>query len=244
MYVKTTHYSTIDTNSTNLTWPLTLLFLVVLASLTFICHAQVKEPATIVDDKVHLNVTFQPLFLLNSAFKFDLELRQGNHKLSFIGGMELYNGSTRVLYGQRNNFGETTADRIKGYGINLALKYKISTGGKASHFYFNPGVVLRSFDMKLIGPMFYSYVENNVEYITYGTTEATFKISPFLVYGNFGYHYITDGFILDLYTGIGYKKSQKIEEVEQIRNYEDHFYGYNHNGIIVQAGLKFGFQIR
>jgi hypothetical protein len=195
-------------------------------------------------NKIRLNLTFQPLFLINNALKFDFEVRPAKGKWAFIGGAEFYRGNIGSLHSRKNEFGEPVSDKIKGHGINLALKYNLSGSDKKGHFYVSPGMVWRSLELQLKGPMFYSYTEYNVEYITYGEAEASYRVKPFLGYANLGYQLSTGIFVFDVYTGVGYKTSKKIADLEQMRNYDQHFYGYTHKGMIVQGGIKLGVRLK
>jgi hypothetical protein len=205
--------------------------------------AQSKETAQ-PSNKLQYNLTFQPLFLLNRAIKLDLELNQSERKIAFIAGAEFYNGDVGMVQSQRNEFDEAIHDKVKGIGINLALKYNLSGSTRKGHFYVSPGFVFRNLELQLKGPGFYSYMEDNVEYFAYGETEKSYKVKPTLFYANFGYQLVAGVVVIELYGGLGYKSSKEVPELERARSYSEYFQGYTHNGNIIQGGIKLGFQLK
>ena len=193
-----------------------------------------------------ISISFQPIFLLNNALKVDVEMQQKEKAGAFIGGLEVYTGKITILYPQESNLEETNnQDIINGIGLNLAYKLKFQKSEKLTSFYFSPGVTIRNFKLTLNGEGFYAFEQDGVEYYTYGPIEKNYPINSALFYGNLGYHKVwKTTMLLDAYLGFGYKTATKNNEVEFSRNYEQYAYGFNFNGYAVQAGLKFGFQIK
>ncbi len=192
-----------------------------------------------------ISISFQPVFLLNNALKVDLEMQQKEKASAFIGGLEVYNGKIALLYPQSKLEETNNEDRINGIGLNLAYKLKFQKSEKLTSFYFSPGVTLRNLKLTLKGEGFYTFVQDGVEYYTYGPVEKSYPINSALFYGNLGYHKVwKTTMLLDAYLGFGYKSSTRNNEVELSRNYEKYTYGFNFNGYSAQAGLKFGFQIK
>ncbi len=189
-----------------------------------------------------LSVTFHPLFLLNNAIKVDAEL-QGKKSLAFIAGLELYNGKISDLYRQTNNFEEPIDDQIFGLGINLAVKYKIDQSEDVNSFYFSPGLTFRRLDIKVNGPAYYAYLQDGIEYYTYGDVKQSHKVNPLLIYGNFGRYYEFNSVVADIYFGVGYKVLSQNKELLNTRKYHKAMFGYNYEGPTFQLGIKLGWQI-
>ena len=198
-----------------------------------------------VPSNYRLSITAQPIFLFNSAFKIDAELQRKQNKNAFIGGLEIYTGKTNLLYNNINIDDENIDDEVNGFGLNLAYKLKLKNSDEIRGFYFSPGITLRNFNINTKGEGFYTYKEGGVEYITYGLIDKDYNIKGALIYGNFGFQKAWKStLVLDLYTGIAYKNSTRIDDLELSRDYEKPTYGYNYNGYLIQAGVKIGFQIK
>ena len=223
---------------------LTLVFIISSLCLTsFFAHAQGEETKS-KDKSKKLDVFFEPLFLLNKAIKLDVEYQLKNPKLSVIGGFEIYNGPTNSLYDDVNSTGEPIKDIINGYGINLGSKFKLGKPKTNGNFYVSPGLTYRSLDLKISGPMYYTFMENGLEYITYGNAEQKFHINSVLIYGKVGYSYsISNLLIFDVYGGIGYKTATNLPNLKLERSYDNNVYGYNYKGLLPLAGAKIGFRI-
>lgn len=219
-------------------------FIAVFSLLSSITFAQETKPekSEASSDKA-ISVAFHPLFLFNNALKIDAEL-QTQKPLAFIVGAEFYSGRTQDLYTQTNRFGEPTEDKISGIGINLALKYKADQSGQVNSYYFSPGLTYRYLNMELNGPGFYSYLQDGIEYQTYGDSQHNYKLHPVLIYGNFGRYYELNSVVADIYLGIGYKALAQNDELKKSRNYHKSTYGYNYRGPILQFGIKLGWQIK
>lgn len=192
-----------------------------------------------------LNITIQPIFLLNGAFKIDAELQQKENKNAFTGGLEIYTGKTNLLYNNSDVDDTNIDDEVNGIGLNLAYKLKINHSDKIGGFYFSPGITLRTFKLNTNGEGFFTYEDGGVEYITYGLIDKDYNIKGALIYSNFGFQKAWKStLIMDFYTGIAYKNSTRNDELELSRDYEKPTYGYNYSGYLIQAGVKIGFQIK
>ncbi|RZL47033.1 MAG: hypothetical protein EOP00_13165 [Pedobacter sp.] len=161
-----------------------------------------------------------------------------------IGGFEIYNGQTNTLYDQINKTGEAFNDEIEGFGINIGSKFKVKKSKENGYLYLSPGITYRSLDLKISGPMYYTFIENGSEFITYGNAEQKFHINNVLIYGKVGYSYaISNLLIFDIYGGIGYKTTTNLPAFKLERNYDENVYGYNYKGLLPLGGIKIGFRI-
>lgn len=208
------------------------------------CFAQETSPqsASKSSNKA-ITIGIHPLFLFNKTVKLDAEFQKADKPLAYVVGVEWYNGNINDLYRKRNSYGEKVEDRIAGFGINAAVKYKFSQSGRFNSYYFSPGVTFRHLVVKLDGPMFYSYMEDGMEYFLYGQAQKDIAINPVLLYGTFGRYFEIDGFVLDMYFGLGHKLLKQNKELQTSRHYHEAMYGYNYSGATFLLGFKFGFQI-
>jgi len=208
----------------------------------FYAAAQDVQPNATVGQ--HLSISVQPLFLFTNALKMDVEWQRPLKKLAFIGGAEFYNGPVSPIFRTEQKYGDQTEDRINGFGITAALKYKFRAD-KISSFYFSPGITYRRLNLKLTGPAYYSYLENDIEYYSYGNVVQEHQLHPVIIYGNIGVQHVEkSGLLADVYVGIAYKTVNRIHRVEVDRDYEKRSYGYNYRGLLFQAGVKLGFQLK
>ena len=221
-----------------------IFLLLALSALTPVC-AQTGGMQKEAKGNPLVSVSIQPLFLLNNALKLDAEIQKEGSRLVFIVGGEMYNGQIKSLYQQVNSFGEAIEDHVSGFGVNAALKYIVSRKGANGSYYISPGITYRNIDLTLKGPGFYSYLENDIEYIAYGETEQQFNRKPLLVYGNFGFQYAKrNALVIDVFGGIAYKSLAENAALRQIRDYEKPMFGYEYAGFLIQAGVKLGFQFK
>lgn len=225
-----------------------LFFSLVVCLIVFqtISLAQMTKVSTDASGKnnLPLSVSFQPIYLLNNTLRFDVEMQQKEKASAFIGALEIINGKTALLY-KNNNDDEPSKDNVFGAGLGFAYKLKLNPTEKLTSFYFSPGVILRTMKITLKGNDYYSYVDDGIEYFTFGETEREYPIHSALFFGNLGYHKVwTTSILLDAYCGFGYKQSTRNNLLETNRDYEKPLYGFNFNGFNFQAGVKFGFQIR
>jgi hypothetical protein len=221
------------------------LIIVFIINSNLVSAQSVKQNIKRNDSLTRLDLLVQPIFLFNNAFKLDVEIQLKKSKFSMIGGLEIYTGNTSTIYKHINNNGENTYDKINGFGINIASKYLIGKFNKTKVFYISPGLTYRSLNLKLKGPMYYSYIENDVEYIAYGPSQQNFHINSVLLYTQLGYKYkFSNFFSIDVYTGIGYKKVNSLPVLELERDYEENAYGYNYKGFLPLVGFKLGFKLR
>ncbi|RZJ74743.1 MAG: hypothetical protein EOO47_20695 [Flavobacterium sp.] len=210
---------------------------------SFFAHAQHEETKT-KDTTKKVDVFFEPLFLLNEAIKLDVSYQLNQPRIAVIGGFEIYNGKTNILYDDINKEGELIKDNIEGFGINLGATFKLSKHVSNASFYLSPGLTYRSLDLKISGPMFYTFVENGLEYITYGNAEQKFHINSVLIYGKLGYSYaISNLLVFDVYGGFGYKTATNLPLLKLERKYDENAYGYNYKGLLPLGGVKFGLRI-
>ncbi|OAQ38237.1 hypothetical protein A5893_15685 [Pedobacter psychrophilus] len=208
--------------------------------------AQLGKVSTDADakSKFPLSISFQPIFLMNNTVRFDAEIQQKEKSSAFVVGLEVINGKTDLLYRNIND-DEAEKDYVSGGGINLAYKLKLKPTEKLTSFYFSPGITLRTLEFAVKGDAFYSYIEDGIEYITFGESETKYPINSGFLFANFGYHKVWNtNILLDTYFGYGYKMSSRNELLERNRNYEQPIYGFNYNGFVLQAGIRFGFQIK
>jgi len=189
-----------------------------------------------------ISVTFNPIFLFNNTIKLDAEL-QTKKPWAVIVGAEFYSGGIKSLYSQSNNFNEPVDDEIGGFGVNLAIKYKFDQSGDVNSYYFSPGLTYRQLNLTLNGPAYYSYMQDGIEYYTYGATTQSQKVSPVVLYGNIGRYYELGSIVIDVYCGLGYKILNQNEELLKTRKYHKAMFGYNYDGAIFQVGIKLGWQI-
>lgn len=213
------------------------------------CFSQLQKVSTDADAKSNfpLSVSFQPIYLVNNTLRFDVEMQQKAKAAAFVGAVEVINGNTELLYGNYddNNSDNERRNSVSGAGVGLAYKLKLSPTEKLTSFYFSPGVMLRTLEIAVKGDNFYAYEEDGIKYFTFGKTETKYPINSALIFGNLGYHKVwTTTILLDAYLGFGYKISTRDQFLESITNFENPTYGFNYNGLAVQAGIKFGFQIR
>ena len=225
-------------------YKLTFVYVIFSLCLTsFSAQAQGEETKS-KDKTKKLDILFEPLFLLNKAIKLDAEYKLKHPRISFIGGIEVYNGQTNTLYDEINKAGEPINDNVKGFGINIGSKFNIGKPKTNGTFYLSPGITYRNLDLKISGPMYYTFVENGLEYITYGNAEQKFLINSVLIYGKVGYSYaISNVFVVDVYSGIGYKTATNLPTLKQERSYEENAYGYIFKGMLPLGGIKFGFRV-
>jgi len=216
--------------------------------LSIFCFPQVvlaqemqSQSASSVSDRA-IGITFHPFYLFNNAIKIDAEL-QTKKPLAFVTGAEFYTGRISNLYKQTNNFGEPIEDKIAGFGINAAIKYKFSQTERFNSYYFSPGITYRHLTVKLNGPMYYSYTENGMEFISYGPSQKNININPVLLYGMFGRYLEIDNVVLDMYFGLGRKLLKQNKELQTSRQYHEAMYGYNYSGTTFLIGVKLGYQI-
>lgn len=189
-----------------------------------------------------LSLSFQPVYLLNNTLRFDAEMQQREKASAYIGALEVINGNTNILY---NNGDGNSNDRVSGLGIGFAYKLKLNPTKKLSSFYCSPGITFRRLNITLKGEDYYSYQEDGIEYFTYGEKETKYPVNSALIFGNLGFQKVwTTTMLLDVYLGFGYKISTRDRLLETIRDYEKPSYGFNYNGVAIQAGFKFGFQIK
>ena len=190
-----------------------------------------------------MSLNFQPIFLLNNTLKFDVEVQQKNKASAFIVGLEAISGNTSLLYYKRND--DKANDHVVGAGISLAYKLKFNPTEKITSFYFSTGLTLRKMNITTRGEDFYSYLDNGIEYFTYGDVEKKYPVESALLFGNIGYHKVwKDNVLIDLYLGYSYKMSSEDDLLLKNRNYEEPVYGFNYNGVALQVGIKFGYQIK
>lgn len=224
-----------------------LIFLAVLLLLSFEDYGQTANNSgeTKASNTI-INLSVQPLFLLNNAIKLDADIQPTQHRLKYIGGLEFYTGRTNLLYQSRSFLNDETDDKISGFGINLAAKHLIGKAKKAnSSYYISPGITYRRLTLTAVGPMFYSYEENGLEYYNYGDAEKSFNLNPLMVYANVGYQATFDNlFFLDLFIGVAQKFVARNEELDLIRNYRFNPYGFNYHGFLIQGGIKLGVKIK
>ncbi len=189
-----------------------------------------------------LNVNFQPLFLFNGAVKFDAEIRPRNKKLGAVAGAEFYGGKTEQLYVKFNESGERFDGSVKGYGINVGLVYYFKDVSPSASFYLSPGFTYRNLELTSNAPDYYTYLENNVEYISYGVILKAYTVKPQLFYGNIGFRYVASHIALDIYAGMAYKTVNNLPQFAERSVYERSTYGYTYTGFLLLGGVKIGYQ--
>jgi hypothetical protein len=218
-------------------------FIGILLLLSVATKTNAQEASAPVQQKAHANelkFAIEPLFLLNGALKLDAELHPKVAALSYLAGIEVYRGSTRILYGAENEFGEGVEDKVQGFGLNVAIKYPLRKT-KTLTFYTSPGFTFRSLTIKTKGPGFYSYEQGGLTYFAYGQTENSYHVNPILCYGNVGMEYIKNSILTDFFIGLGYKSARSVADLEWSRDFHRRSYGYTYNGFFFQAGIKLGF---
>ncbi|GAB1462843.1 hypothetical protein [Pedobacter sp.] len=187
-------------------------------------------------------ITIDPIYLFNNAIKLDATL-QTSKPLAYVVGAELYRGRVGGLYKQYNNYGEPTEDKIAGYGINAGIKYKFEQTERFNSYYISPGITYRRLTIKEVGPMYYSYTENGMEFISYGPSQKDTAINPILLYATVGRYLEVGNVVLDMYFGAGRKLLKQNKELQASRKYHKAMYGYNYSEETFLIGIKLGYQI-
>lgn len=190
-----------------------------------------------------LSVTVSAFHFFNNALKLDVEQRSLDKSWSYLGGLEVYSGKIGNLYQLKNQFNEDVFDKISGFGLNAAIKYNFEKTGGLNTFYLSGGATFRNLNFKLDGPMYYSYQDQGVAYITYGNHRLNERVSPFLIYTTLGRYLEVERVVFDFYIGVGYRILKQNQTLLSQRKYHEYSYGYNYLGFNTQFGVKIGGQI-
>lgn len=223
-----------------------LTLVLALVFLVFKGYTQQNTPANndqVTNRKPHLNISILPLYLYSKAIKFDTELQFKDINHGIILSTEIYNGLTEDASNQLFGGNSEATDKITGWGIGLAYKYKFSKEDNTS-FYISPGLTVRKLNIRAESEDFIPYTKDNLLYYKYGNIDKYYKLNGLLLSATMGYQKVwKPGILLDLYMGIGHKFSSKNEQLNKIRDYTKYAYNYGFNGPVFLIGFKIGFQI-
>lgn len=194
------------------------------------------------ENKKSLSVSLQPLFMLISAGKIDIELQPAGKRHAYIFTAEVYGGRVQ----DRSNGFDTRSngdwDKINGAGLGISHKFKFKN--ERSSPYIAYGLTYRYQEITFETEGFYPYEQDGLTYYEYGSIEKNLVISSGLATTVFGYQKISDDFVYDFYFGFGYKAQLKETDFMGLREYDNSIMNYAYKGFGMVAGLKIGFQFR
>lgn len=183
------------------------------------------------------SLSFQPLFMIINAGKFDFEWQPAGKKLGYVFTAELYSG-------RAEDFNDASfyrpSDKISGVGIGASQKIKFYN--RRSSPYLAYGLTYRYQEISVEAEGFYEVESDNLNYYEYGPVERKHALSNGLASLVVGYQKAKHDFLWDYYFGFGYKKQFNNTEFGGHREYNKYPYSFAYKGAMMVMGLKLGFR--
>ena len=209
------------------------MYLPILLILGLDAQAQKKDSNTV--SPVFI-ASWQPIFSFTNILRLDFEVKPKNRYLNFIISPEIYSGNTY----DRFSFKEMQIDKLNGVGIGLS--HKIDLNLKKNRPYVSYGFMYRDLEINYKGEGFMPYLQEGLQYYKYSPFSDKLNINSILFNTCVGFQAkYFDRFILDIYAGAGFKKSNKKSEYPALRNYDQEQFSYAYNGSLFLSGIKIGY---
>lgn len=192
-------------------------------------------------DTIKTTIAIVPQSLIFKGMRFDFEKNIPRTRSWILVAPQFYFQEKEAAKAEL--YDKNSYDKLIGFGADLYLKYYISgykdfpTGG-----YFALGINYHHFKINHRSYQWFTYTENNLEYLEYKLLSVTDNIDQYG--GNFiiGYNFtVTRNFFFDAYIGYGFKNSLiKEDEGLKTNKFKEQMWDYGYSGLAVALGMRIG----
>lgn len=222
-----------------------LLFTIAFLSAASLQSAQAQADSTknhAASSNMAISLSAQPLYILSSAIKMDLELHKPTGRFGYVISPEFYSGNISDDRENHNRNG-SSPDRIKGFGLGIHQKLKFKKQLVSSYFAY--GATFRSQTITYHTESFIPYGNDGLSYYSYGPVDNRIKIKSLLVSAVMGFQTLDwDVLLMDAYIGFGYKLADLEMTYAGERRYDKNYFSPAYQGPLFMLGVKFGAQIK